>query len=93
MYLNTTTPMHDDMYNVNYQWSDNLDKLVLFEPIRQIRVSHAILQVTSFVYLGPDSKSFHSLEDYIYQLRGQLADVATNPRHKFMEDDLLKVID
>ena len=57
------------------------------------RVSHALFKITSFVDSGPYLKSFDSLEEFIYQLRSYLTDMVMNPRHQFMEDDLLKVTD
>ena len=66
---------------------------MLFEPITQTRVSHAMFKVTSFVDFRPYLKSFDCLEDYIYQLSGQLTDVVTNPGHKYMEDGLSKLTD
>ena len=67
--LNAETSVHDDMYNVKYQRPDTLHELVLFAPIKQIRVHHPMFKVTSFVDFGPYLKSFDSLDDYIYQLR------------------------
>ena len=66
---------------------------MLFEPVRQIRVSHAMFKVISFVEFGSFIKSSNALQYYIYQLRDQLTDEVTNTRHKFIEDDLSKVTD
>ena len=83
MSLNPETPMHDDI----------LHELVLFIPIRQIKGSHAMFKVTSFVYVWPYLQLFDSLEGNIHQLRVPLMDVMTNPRHKCMEADLSNVTD
>ena len=90
MNLNPETQVHDDMFDIKYRPLDTLHKTMLFEPIRQKIVSHAMFQVTRFVDLGSYIKSFGSLEDYIYQLRDQLMNVVTNPRHKFEEEYLSK---
>ena len=63
--LNPGTMVYDDMYNMEYRQSDTLHMPVLFEPLKQIRVSHAMFKATSFVEFGPYLRSFFSLERYI----------------------------
>ena len=49
MNLNLKMTLHDDMYNVKYQQPNTLHELVLFEPINQIRVIHAMFNITGFM--------------------------------------------
>ena len=65
---------------------------MLFEPLEQIRVRHAMYKVTSFVDLGPYVKSFSSIARYIRWLKNLLIDIVTNPSHKLMEQSLSMVI-
>ena len=42
MNLHTETTVHDDMYSMKYSQTDILDKPMLFELFKQIRLSHAM---------------------------------------------------
>ena len=68
MNLNPETIVHDDMCNVKYGQIDTLYEPILFEPLKQIKVSHATLKVTSFIDCGPCLNSFSSLDRYIWWL-------------------------
>ena len=65
MNINPETMVHDGMYNVKCKQQDNLYKPVMFESLMQIRDSHAMFEVLSFVDFRLYLKSFHSLERYI----------------------------
>ena len=41
--------MHGDVYNVKYRQTDTLYEPVLFEHLKQIRVSYTTIKVTSFI--------------------------------------------
>ena len=69
MNLNPKTTVHDDMYNVKYRQTETLYKPLLFEPLKQLRVSHVMFKVTNVIYFGLYLKSFNSLEKYIRQLK------------------------
>ena len=45
--------VHDGMYNVKYKQPETLHELVLFEPIRQIRINPMPFKVTSLFDFGP----------------------------------------
>ena len=64
MNLNPRPTMHDDMYNVKYQWPGTLNEPVLFKPIRQIRVSHPMFKGTRFIDFKPYLQSFNSPKKY-----------------------------
>ena len=49
MNLNPKTTNHDDMYDVKHHSSDTLWKTVLFDPNRQIGISHATSKVMSLL--------------------------------------------
>ena len=51
MNLNPETKVHDDMYNGKYREPDTLYETVLFETLKQFRVSCAKFKVTSFIDL------------------------------------------
>ena len=78
--------VHGDMYKV-------IHDLVLFKPMRQIRISHATFKVTSFVDLRLYQKLFNPLECYINWLEAQLTNILTNPGHKFIKRYPTKVTD
>ena len=59
MNLNADMSVHDGMYNVKYNQPETLHEMMLFEPIRQIGVNHAMFEVTSFVDLRPFFKFFN----------------------------------
>ena len=85
MNLNPETTVHDDMYTLKYRQPDNLYETVLFEPLKQIRVSHAMFKVTSFVDFRTYLMSFNCLEGCFKQLEKHLTDIITNPTDKPME--------
>ena len=85
--------VHDDMYNVKCRQMDTLYESLLFEPFKQIRISHAMFKMTSFIDFGPYFKSFLSLEKYVEQEKGQLTNIVKNSNHIFMEQNLYMVID
>ena len=49
--LNLETTVHDDTNNVKFSHPDTLYELVIFEPLKQIIVSHAMFKVTSVLTL------------------------------------------
>ena len=51
-YLNPETTVHNYMYNVEYRQPGTLYKPVSLEPLMQIRVSHALFEVTNVVDFG-----------------------------------------
>ena len=53
MNWNPESTVHDHMHNVKYRQSDTLHEPVLFEPLMQMIVSHAMFKVTSFADFGP----------------------------------------
>ena len=63
--LNPVSMVHNDICNVKYRQIDGLHEPVLFEPLRQIRGSHAMFNVTSVIDFGPYLGSFKCLEKYI----------------------------
>ena len=69
------------MYNVKYRWPDTQYESTLFEPLKQIRISYAMFKVNSVVSMGPNLKSFGSLEGYIKCLEAQLTNIVRNPGH------------
>ena len=50
--------VHDDTYNVKYRHPNILYESVLFEPLQQIRISHAMFRLTSYTDFGPYIKVF-----------------------------------
>ena len=66
MNLIPKTMVQYDMYNTKYRLMDNFYGPVSFGPLKQIRTSHAMLKVTSFIDFGSYIKSFISLEKNIY---------------------------
>ena len=46
------TRVYDDKYNVKHRQPDTSYEPGLFEPLKQIRVSHATLKVTEFIEFG-----------------------------------------
>ena len=84
--------MHDDMYDAKYRQTDTLYEPVLFEPLKQIRVSQAMFTAISLIDFGPYLESFDSLKRYIEWLENQMMDIATNHIHRFMEQNLSMVI-
>ena len=52
MNLNSKTTAHDNMNNVKYQESDTLHEPVLFKTVRQIRISHGMFKIPSFLISG-----------------------------------------
>ena len=73
--------VHDNMYNVKYRQIGTLCEPVLFEPLKQIRVSHAIFEMPSFIDCGLYLKSFNSLEKYTGCLEEQLTNIVINLNH------------
>ena len=53
MNVNPETTVHNNMYNVNLQWSDTLHELVLCKQVKQVRFSYAIIKFTHFVDFMP----------------------------------------
>ena len=67
MNSNAKTTVQDDIYNVKYSQTDSLYEPVLFEHLKQLRVSYTMFKVTSFIDFGLYLESFNSLEN-IYHL-------------------------
>ena len=65
---------------MNHYYLNSLSKLV---------VSHANFKVTGFVDFRPYLESLNSLEKYIGWLEEQLTDIVRNPKHKFIETELI----
>ena len=55
--------VHDNTYNVKQRQPDTLYEPVMFEAIRQIRVSCAMFKVTSYVDFEPYLKSLNVLKN------------------------------
>ena len=65
MNLSPKTTVYDYMYNVKYRQTDNIYEQVLFQYLKQTRVNHAVLKVTSLIDFGMPLELFSSLEKYI----------------------------
>ena len=52
MNVNPETMVPDNMFNLKYRQTNSLYEALLFEPIKQIRVSHAMFKVAICIILG-----------------------------------------
>ena len=80
--------VNNNLFEIKEKLPNSLHEPILFELVKQRRVSHARFIVTGFVYFSPCLQSFDNLENYTVNLAQQLIDLLTDNINIHMESNL-----